>query len=343
MKVMTFESISKYRTQLMGVAMLSVFLFHSIGGDWMPKCIHHIASHGAIGVDIFLFLSAMGLSYSLTQNPDIVSFYKRRVWRIMPTYWFIMTGVYLFVYVLTAAHIMPEAYYRIPRSIYEFVQTYTTLGYWIKDGLFYLWYIPAILLLYLLFPFIFKLFTSCKWMYILTLLPAAVITFCSLALEWYHGCLLYRIGIFLWGTIFTIEFIFKGCRVKRGVVYGIGFLSLLFYIVRIEMGFDVFCRLVEEALFFITLPCILVCITWLCRNNVFSVATKFVGRISLEFYLIHEFVMRFMETISNFILTMSPVVQKLMALIVSLVLAYLVHVVMSVLMDKFSGKKKILA
>lgn len=340
---MTFENISKYRTQLMGVAMLSVFFFHSVGGDWMPKFIYNVAFHGAIGVDVFLFLSAMGLTYSLAKNSDIVAFYKRRVWRIMPTYWFIMTSVYLFVYVLTAAHIMPETYYRIPRSIYEFIQAYTTLGFWIKGGLFYLWYIPAILLLYLLFPFIFKLFTSCKWMYVLALLPAAVIKFCPPSLEWYHNCLLYRIGIFLWGVIFTIEFIYKGCRVKRGVIYGIGLLSLLFYIVRMELEQGVFCQLAEEALFFITLPCILVCVTWLCQNNVFSVATKFVGRISLEFYLIHEFVMRFMETISNFILTMSPMVQKLMTLAVSLALAYLVHEVMSVLMDKFSGKKKISA
>ena len=40
---------------------------------------------------------------------------------------------------------------------------------------------------------------------------------------------------------------------------------------------------------------------------------------------------------------MSPMVQKLMTLAVSLALAYLVHEVMSVLMDKFSGKKKISA
>lgn len=151
-----FENLLKYRTQLMGIAMLSVFLSHSTGGNWMPKYIYNIAPHGAIGVDVFLFLSAMGLTYSITNSPDILAFYKRRVCRIMPTYWFVMTGVYLFVYTLTAANIMPNNYYRIPRNLYELVQTYTTLGFWIKDGLFYLWYIPAILLLYLLFPLFYK-------------------------------------------------------------------------------------------------------------------------------------------------------------------------------------------
>lgn len=341
--MMIFEDLSKYRTQLMGVAMLSVFLFHSMGGDWMPRYIYNIASHGNIGVDVFLFLSAMGLTYSLTNNPDIWAFYKRRVWRIIPTYWFIMTGVYLFVYVLTSVHIMPDNYYRIPRSLYELLQSYTTFGFWIKDGLFYLWYIPAILLLYILFPFFFKLFTSRKWTYILGLLPSSVITFCPPTLEWYHNCLLYRIGIFLWGIIFTLEFIYKEHRINKWLVYGVGIISFLFYLIRIEIALEPLCRLAEEIIFFITLPCILVCATWLFRYKMFSIMIGFVGKISLEFYLIHEFVMRFMETVSNFVLTMPPFVQKLVTLVVSLVLAYFVHMIIPVLMNKFSCKKKISA
>ena len=64
----------------------------------------------------------------------------------------------------------------------------------------------------------------------------------------------------------------------------------------------------------------------------------FLGKISLEFYLIHEFVMRFMETISNVIITMSPMVQKLMTLIISLVLAYCVHRVVPTLLGMFNKK-----
>lgn len=339
----TFENLSTYRTQLMGVAMLSVYIFHSRGGGWMPMYIYNIASHGDIGVDIFLFLSAMGLTFSLTKNPDILAFYKRRVWRIIPTYWFIMTGVYLFVYVLTSVHVMPDNYYRIPRSLYELFQTYTTLGFWIKDGLFYLWYIPAILILYVLFPLFFKLFTSCKWTYILVLLPASVITFCPPTLEWYHNCLLYRIGIFLWGIIFTLEFIYKEHSIKKWLVFGVGIISFLFYLIRMEIALEPLCRLAEEIIFFITLPCILVCTSWLFRYRTLSVMIGFVGKISLEFYLIHEFVMRFMETVSNFVITMSPFVHKIVTLVVSLVLAYGVYMIIPVLMNILSCKKKISA
>ena len=196
--IMIFNNISKYRSSLMGVAMLSVFLFHSMG-NWMPKVVLDIAANGSIGVDVFLFLSAMGLTYSISKNPSVLAFYKRRVWRIMPAYWLIMSCVYLFVFVLKATHIMPDNYYRIPRNMWELVQAYTTLGYWLKDGIFYLWYIPAILLLYLLFPLLHKLFVTSKWSYLLCIVPGAIITFCPPDIAWYHNCLLYRVGIFLWG------------------------------------------------------------------------------------------------------------------------------------------------
>lgn len=206
---MIFNNISKYRSSLMGIAMLSVFLFHSMG-DWMPPFIHKIAANGAVGVDVFLFLSAMGLTYSITKNPDVMAFYKRRVWRIMPTYWLIMSCVYLFVFALMVEQIMPENYYPIPRNGWQIVQAYTTLGYWMKDGIYYLWYIPAILLLYLLFPLINKIFMVSKWTYVLALVPAIVIAFAHPDIAWYHNCLLYRVGIFLWGghihhRIFTEE------------------------------------------------------------------------------------------------------------------------------------------
>lgn len=67
----------------------------------------------------------------------------------------------------------------------------------------------------------------------------------------------------------------------------------------------------------------------------------FVGKISLEFYLIHEFIMRFMETISNVIFTMSPFVQKLMTLVITLIVAYIVHIIISKVVGIFKNSKTI--
>ena len=335
-----FTVITKYRSSLMGIAMLSVFLFHSMG-DWMPTMICNIAANGAIGVDVFLFLSSIGLTYSITKNPSVTAFYKRRVLRIMPTYWFIMTCVYLFVFILTAVHIMPDNYYRIPRNFGEFIQAYTTIGYWIRDGLFYLWYIPAILLLYILFPFVHKLFVVSKWTYLLCLIPGAILTFCPPDIAWYHNCLLYRVGIFLWGGIFSIEYLQRVRTIKAWKIYIVGACAMLFYIIRMQLGIAPFPRLVEEICFFVTLPCILICLTLLFRYKIIEFSMSFVGKISLEFYLIHEFIMRFMETISNVIFTMSPLVQKLMTFVITLILAYLVHIIIPKIVGFFKNSKTI--
>jgi len=58
--------ISKYRTELMGVAMLLVIAFHI----HTPRTSiwHGVAEQGNIGVDIFFFLSGVGMWYSLTKK-----------------------------------------------------------------------------------------------------------------------------------------------------------------------------------------------------------------------------------------------------------------------------------
>lgn len=56
------EAISKYRGELMGIAMLFVILFH-VG---LPRddAFFGLRRMGNIGVDYFLFLSGMGLWFS---------------------------------------------------------------------------------------------------------------------------------------------------------------------------------------------------------------------------------------------------------------------------------------
>lgn len=112
----SFKSFSTYRDALMGVAMVSVFFFHC-GDGWAPDFITAITSRGYMGVAVFIFLSAIGLSYSMEKNGNIMAFYKRRIFRIFPTYWLIMTCVYLFVAILTSVGLMPSDYYRYPHTV----------------------------------------------------------------------------------------------------------------------------------------------------------------------------------------------------------------------------------
>ena len=128
---------------------------------------------------------------------------------------------------------------------------------------------------------------------------------------------------------------------KAWKIYVVGASAFVFYIIRMQLGIATFPRLVEEVCFFATLPCILICLTLLFRYKIIDLSMGFVGKISLEFYLIHEFVMRFMETISNVIVKMSPLVQKLMTLVITLILAYIVHIIISKVVGIFKNSKTI--
>ena len=77
------QKISKYRSALMGVAILWILLHHS-GMNLMR--LFAVKRSGYGGVDIFLFVSGLGLSVSLTKNEDIIAFYKKRMVRLFPSY-----------------------------------------------------------------------------------------------------------------------------------------------------------------------------------------------------------------------------------------------------------------
>lgn len=83
-------SISKYRTQLMGFAMLWIMIYH-IGID--VTFLNPITRSGYLGVDIFIFLSAYGLYHGFKKYSSIKIFYKKRILRILPTYYLVLLTI----------------------------------------------------------------------------------------------------------------------------------------------------------------------------------------------------------------------------------------------------------
>lgn len=136
------------RTELMGIATLLVVLNHSKCFEWNShlEIMKKLFSEGGIGVDIFLLLSGMGLYYSFSKCTDRKEFYRRRFLRIIP--------VYLPLAIIFAAII---GYFggggRL--NLLDYVLRVMTISYWIKgDGIY--WYVSYILVFYLLYPLIYK-------------------------------------------------------------------------------------------------------------------------------------------------------------------------------------------
>ena len=138
------QEISNNRCFLMGIAMLSIMLFHQgwIWG-WNPFfAFFHF--FGNWGVDIFLFVSGFGLYYSLNKDGNIASFYKRRLLRMLP----ICLVCGLFRYIVD--HILPVGVGGYPTGVHEVSSDWMTILSWDR------WFIPVIMIYYLLMPLLFR-------------------------------------------------------------------------------------------------------------------------------------------------------------------------------------------
>lgn len=147
---LNYALLSRYRTQLMGIAMLWIILFH-IELPKLPGFIQDIKDIGYGGVDIFLFLSGFGLYMSLSKDKDIKNFYKKRVLRIFPAY-------LLIVVILSVI--------RLIRKEMEFkivCLNCLSLSFWLNvPDVGTDWFIQSLIVLYLFAPFYFKMFNKYK-------------------------------------------------------------------------------------------------------------------------------------------------------------------------------------
>lgn len=141
----------KYRTALMGLAALSIFFFHEhqplfTGVRVLGGCEALIKTVGCDGVEIFFLLSGIGLNFSYAKNPDIAAFYKRRLRRLaLP---FVLVGL---------LRLCTDRW-----SLLRFLTSITGLRFYLRDIYSLLWFVPAIMTLYLLFPLCYTLMGRCK-------------------------------------------------------------------------------------------------------------------------------------------------------------------------------------
>lgn len=139
----SLENLSKYRTELMGFATIWVMLFHFRANMFIAP-LDSFSSIGYGGVDIFLFLSGFGLFYGFEKNKSLKQFYYKRFIRIYP--------LYLFIVILSS--ILAGEY-----DLMKILIKCIGVGYYLPfiPNAYYEWYVPTIVLFYLLFPILYRL------------------------------------------------------------------------------------------------------------------------------------------------------------------------------------------
>ena len=138
------------RNYWMGWAIIFIMLCHvqytCFDNSIFMKVLRFLFKKGEFGVDVFLFLSIIGLCYSY-ENNTIKDFYINRIRRLFPMYFVFLC--LSFVFFKSNQHIVKDVILQI-----------TGLSNFMGNQ-FDEWFIPAIILIYAFFPL---LFLVVKWL-----------------------------------------------------------------------------------------------------------------------------------------------------------------------------------
>lgn len=138
-----FGLISRYRIQLMGLAAIMIIACHAPKhGVEMPPILASTLVLGNLGVDLFLFLSGMGLWFSLSKSRLTVSnlknWYAKRYKRLLIPYCIVMIPFWGIVT------------YMNNEGIGDFLIHTSTVGFWLwHEGA---WFVAMLIPLYLITP-----------------------------------------------------------------------------------------------------------------------------------------------------------------------------------------------
>lgn len=294
--VLQWNDLSRHRGELMGLAMLFVILFHV----YVPRHdigygIHRL---GNIGVDLFLFLSGVGLWYSWSNSAGkapsagsrLLSFWKRRYIRIFPAWLIVACAYYL------------------PRYSGDVRDTATdilvNLDFWTQGELTF-WYLPAIMALYLIAPLYMQLVERAPVWRWTALLP---VVWC-IAVQWVmplHASVGHleifwsRVPVFLLGL--NAGAWVKDKRREDTSAFGLVLLiwiatfALCLYLEQVRHGkFPLF---VERMVYIPLTVSTLLLLGRLCAGmpKILNRLWAFIGTVSLEVYLLHsEFILKPLE------------------------------------------------
>lgn len=275
---MVIKLLSKYRTELMGVSMLMITLFHTVGGLSVPgiPSFRPFLSFD-FGVEFFLILSALGCTYSLDKNNVTIDFYKRRLKRIIPTFMIIVTLKFIIFDVLIYKTINWQGYL-LDLSLLSFF-----------DGNITYWFILHILTCYLLTPYVYKKADSMVlWMFI-------VIITCTIFIYGFNNLhvqnvSLYRYPIYFVSLIYILSA--KKSVDGNGNINRVHHLFLLTVFVMLAyVSVTLYIHNPYKYLVYLSvaIPCLVFVAVLVdkTKNYFFHMIFKYIGVISLELYLLH--------------------------------------------------------
>ena len=329
--------LSKYRSALMGIAMLWVMSFHLSPIRTYLPIIGSVSNIGYSGVDIFLFLSGFGLYYSLS-NKDISfsEYYKRRFYRIFPEFWLFL----LCTFIISMNFDL--------KSVCELLCCASTIGYWV--GLpYFLWFISCYVFFSFAYPLYYKQFKRYGIIvpicYILIGFVFTVL-YGIVSVSYFNNSSgplplsLSRIPIFIIGSLFG--FVTKEQIDSKSSIRLISLFVFLMplAIIVLFISFKFFsaylwsCSLYWIPFIFIT-PSLCVFLSSLLDRTprIVNIILSWVGNHSLELYIVHQYLKdQFLEWLESYL---DRNIIGLLVLLVSFLLAIALKRFSNVIIKRF--------
>lgn len=288
-KRLSLMLLSDYRSQIMGLAAVFIILchstlkFHGFASDFYRIYINQLMQ---CGVDIFLLVSGLGCYFSFAKNPSIKLFYKKRLFRIFVPF------VFFLLFDCAISCLFQHVYF------WDYVWQHSIISFFVS-GCLKIWFIAAILVLYLVFPIIYRMI---NWKTTSVLIVAGVITAIVLLPFWksfpsplpvIREIFFTRIPVFLVG-VWVGKKLFKRIPLRiNGAVAG-AILIVSIILLSVNAFFNSFDTWTYSRILFLPLSCMfcLVISNFFKRINLekkpINKIMCFFGMLSLELYLVFE-------------------------------------------------------
>ena len=289
--------ISKYRDELFGISIIAIILFHysvdfnsainkgTIGMEpFLLKSsiiLDYFKWISSIGVEIFIFLSGMGLYFSFSNNCKINAFYKKRYLRL------------LIPYIIVAAIFWAFKDFKFQgEGIKEYFQDIAFYTFF-TDGVHTIWFIALMAGLYLIFPAIFKLLDSKNRVFWLVIL--LVITYGIPVLLFYYNYEIYdriaiaitRVHLFIVGC-YVGKYIKQGYKVSYTKAVAVIIIGLFAKYCRLCLDFEPYFNRYLDGLYALGLIVMVTCIVMIFgKCSKINSLWRFFGKYSLELYMLH--------------------------------------------------------
>lgn len=313
--------ISENKLVLMGVSIVLIMLFHC-----------GVCDFGNIGVDYFLILSGMGIFCSLDKCSSKNSFYKKRVKRLLPACFSVTIPYSIFLYSSSNLALFKTILMGLSLSAIYFD--------------LHFWFVPLIVFCYILSPWLYAYVKKPTQYVIILILCLIVIGFILSVLINGYSVFFTRIPTFVLGMFLGKIIVYDNSKRVHALGLIVGAFSLLLVEILVckqvlpwYIIFSIYSLVSVPSLLFISFLTIVA-----SGNNLLKSVLSYLGKITLEIYLLHEIVaipIAFSLFTSKFLISLFSIIIVIpLAVFLSHIANFIEKVVASILNKQYGANMK---